>query len=665
MSLSVIQRVGLGFAVLVIISLLNSLFAWRGQLAIRTQFNTIDQVIVPTRGAINQQLERLLLINRVTNQFLAENDTERLAPMESNLQALIDAWQLAREEVDNGPRPTALDTRQYELATRQVIEVLSITTAQLSAHRQRLAQEQNLRRGLAAFTAQWAQFDNSMQNLQRLLSDNDTIGFFVPYARELGANMDASVARLLTVESLDEVLSEAKAQEQRVAEIIGTLEVIIEDEPRVERDIMPYITALQQLVNAEQGAYALQTQLITAAEARRSTLSALEENVDTALLAYTSINNALLRANTEASQEALASQNRVQSVMWLLTASSTGIALLVAFGVARVIRRPLKGIMTGLQHLQQGDLTEPQFGKVHSDEFGTIQQGVAAVAGSFRTIVQGIRASTDAVDEALRALVQRSRDTQIMVQDQQDQTGQMATEVTEMEAAIREVARAAVTSQDEVGSVNDMAQASHEQMTAAVNSINELKRSLAESSEVIASVSTESEQIREIVTVIHGIAEQTNLLALNAAIEAARAGEQGRGFAVVADEVRSLAERTRQSTEDIDAMVQRLREKASAAVAHMTTNDSQADTVVAQAETTAQSLQNMRQGLARINDMAQQIATAAEEQSSVAQSVSQHVVGIAESATKVAGNAKENISAFENVVSITVELKGGVAHFQV
>ncbi|MFC3852673.1 methyl-accepting chemotaxis protein [Salinispirillum marinum] len=665
MSLSVIQRVGLGFAVLVVISLLNSVFAWRGQLAIRDQFNTIDQVIVPTRSAINQQLESLLLMNRITNQYLAEDDAERLVPLNDALELRIGEWQNTRDQLNAGVRPDALDPALYELATAQVEQVLAITRNQLAAHRQRLEQEQSLRRGLAAFTAQWAQFDNGMQNLQRLLNDNDTIGFFVPYVRELGANMDASVARLLTVENLDEVLAEAEAQAQRVEEIIGTLEVIIEDEARVERDLMPYITALRQLVDPEQGAYALQTQLISDATERRLALNSLEVGVDTALNAYSELNTALLQANTSASQEALTSQNRVQSVMWLLTAVSTGIALLVAFGVARVIRRPLKGIMAGLHHLQQGDLTEPQFGRIHRDEFGTIQQGVAAVAGSFRTIVQGIRASTDAVDEALRALVQRSRDTQIMVQDQQDQTGQMATEVTEMEAAIREVARAALTSQEEVGSVNAMAQASHEQMSAAVESITALKRSLAESSDVIASVSTESEQIREIVTVIHGIAEQTNLLALNAAIEAARAGEQGRGFAVVADEVRSLAERTRQSTEDIDAMVQRLREKASAAVEHMTTNDTQADTVVTQAETTAQSLLTMRQGLSRINDMAQQIATAAEEQSSVAQSVSQHVVGIAESASKVAGNANDNITAFEEVVTITVELKGGVAHFQV
>lgn len=664
MNLSVVQRIILGFAVLVAINLANAVYAWRGQVAVKEQFNTIDQRIVPLRQALNDQIESLLLLNRVVTQFVAADSEEELDRLFANFDEQIVAWETSVQDVDDAGLTRNLDTSVYDQAVEDVRASVEIASFQFPARISFIANDRAMRDLLTEFTETWTRFDGDLESMEFLLRDNDMIGFFVPYVRRLGAEMDTSVSRLLTLETIQQVNFEALQQESRVDEIIGMLQAIGEEEERVREDLEGYVRALQQLVNADTGAYALQRQLIQATIDRREDLTIMEQRVDSALVGYRALVRDVQAANNRASAEALATQETVQRVMWILTVIALVVAVLVAFGVSRVIRLPLNTILAALDRLQSGSLEDPRFGKIRQDEFGRIQSSMISVVQNLRTIVTQIRAGSESVDQSVRDVVANSRTTSALVAEQQGKTDQMATEVTEMEAAIAEVARSAQTSLEEVSSVNQRAIENQQKMNTAVQAINVLKDSLVESSEVINSLSSESEQIREIVTVIQGIAEQTNLLALNAAIEAARAGEQGRGFAVVADEVRTLAQRTRSSTEDIDNMVQRLREKASAAVDHMTSNDAKADEVVMQAQTTAASLQEMLEGLSNIDQMAHQIATAAEEQSMVAKSVSEHVVEIAESASQVSENVTNNSRAFEGVAKTADGLQASVSHFQ-
>lgn len=664
MNLSVIQRIILGFSILVAINLFNAVYAWRGQVQVKEQFNRIDQDIVPLRQALNEQVETLLLLNRVVTQFMSEDNAERLERLAQSFSTQESLWEQSVARVQNASGLILLDRAQYEATVADVRLVIAVAKEQFPNRLATLQNQRALRSVLTGFTEVWARFDSDLESMEFLLRDNDSIGFFVPYVRRLGSEMDMSVSQLLTLETLQQVTFAGREQESRVGEIIGMLEAITEEEPRVANDLAGYVRALEALIDPETGAYALQAGILAAELARGDRLAEMEAEVDSALSGYRMVIEQIQIANSNASAHALSTQETVQQVMWGLTIFALLVAVLVAYGVARVIRAPLQMILRALDRLQDGDLADPEFGKMRRDEFGQIQQRMLNVVVNLRTIVQQIRSGSESVDHSVKEVVANSRKTTRLVEVQQSKTDQMATEVTEMEMAIGEVARSAQTSLEEVSAVNQRAMENQQQMTVAVSAIGELKTSLVESSEVIESLSAESEKIREIVTVIQNIAEQTNLLALNAAIEAARAGEHGRGFAVVADEVRTLAQRTRLSTEDIDAMVQALREKAAQAVAHMTKNDSKANEVVEHAESTAASLQEMLEGLSHIDQMAHQIATAAEEQSMVAKSVSEHVVEIAEAASQVSDNVLRNGESFSEVAKTADGLVASVSHFQ-
>ncbi|MEH0665865.1 cache domain-containing protein [Vibrio scophthalmi] len=302
--------------------------------------------------------------------------------------------------------------------------------------------------------------------------------------------------------------------------------------------------------------------------------------------------------------------------------------IIVSLVVSRSLL-PLTNMAQRLHDVAQGggDLTRRLETKGH-DEVAQLGQAFNTFMDKMQPLIKDIQNSSVSVMQAAHDLdAHTSKSSQTMQQHSQE-TEKVVTAVTEMAATSREVANNTNLTSDSINEANQQIQDAQQEVAEAMRSINELVAEVNIASDAIESLSDQTHQITSVIEVIGGIAEQTNLLALNAAIEAARAGEQGRGFAVVADEVRSLASRTQSSTEEINEMLRALQNGVKKAVSTMSASQQRGEKTVQDSSVIQQRLGGIETSVRTIHDMGIQTAAAAEEQSAVAEDINQNLVAI-------------------------------------
>jgi aerotaxis receptor len=287
------------------------------------------------------------------------------------------------------------------------------------------------------------------------------------------------------------------------------------------------------------------------------------------------------------------------------------------------------------------------------DELGQLQSVIKALQSQLDTVVWRIDAAVGELDGIATGTAAAVNQTNQGIYQQQSEIDQVATEVAHNTAESAEAAHNA----DVVAKEGALA------ATESLCGIDALVTDVEQAAEVIRSLEQESNSVGTVLEVIRGIAEQTNLLALNAAIEAARAGEAGRGFAVVADEVRTLASRTQESTQEIDAMIARLKSEAREAVQAMEKAQGGAKASAEQVETLAESLAAISGAVKAINDMNTQIATAAEEQNAVSEEINRNIVNISSVAEQTTAVSEETAQAMQQLVSESAQLHAVVQQF--
>ncbi|MCW2268289.1 methyl-accepting chemotaxis protein [Pseudomonas sp. MYb187] len=340
------------------------------------------------------------------------------------------------------------------------------------------------------------------------------------------------------------------------------------------------------------------------------------------------------------------------------------VGVLAAVVITRQITRPLRETLAVVEKIAAGDLTH-NLRVTRRDELGVLQQGIQRMGETLRDLISGIRDGVTQIASAAEELSAVTEETSAGVNSQKVETDQVATAMHEMAATVQEVARNAEHASAAATDADSQARAGDQVVAEAISQIERLAEEVHRSTEAMGLLQQESQKIGSVMDVIKSVAEQTNLLALNAAIEAARAGEAGRGFAVVADEVRGLAQRTQKSTEEIEELVAGLQSGTQQVANVMLGSRNLTDSSVELTRKAGASLESITRTVSNIQSMNQQIAAAAEQQSAVAEQISRSILNVRDVSEQTAAASDETAASSVELARLGNQLQTMVSHFRV
>ena len=356
---------------------------------------------------------------------------------------------------------------------------------------------------------------------------------------------------------------------------------------------------------------------------------------------------------------------RSSALTWMISGIVLAFIIAITIGVliTRLITRPIAQAVESAQRIANGDLTQALVTE-RTDEAGQLLMALSDMQGGLKSTLVEIANASDQLASAAEELSAVTDESSRGLTRQNDEIQQAATAVNQMTAAVDEVASNAVSTSEASRQATAEAEDGRQQVEQAVSGMSSMVGEINDSTQSVADLASQVREIGKVIDVIRGIADQTNLLALNAAIEAARAGEQGRGFAVVADEVRALAHRTQTSTVDIEKMIGAVQVGADDAVAAMNKSLTWANNTQGLAQNAGEALQRITASVAKINERNLVIASASEEQAQVAREVDRNLLNIQDLSTQTAAGAHQTNASSQDLSRLATSFNVLVSKFQ-
>ncbi|RMU75604.1 Methyl-accepting chemotaxis protein [Pseudomonas syringae pv. apii] len=493
-------------------------------------------------------------------------------------------------------------------------------------------------------------------NLVSVANTNETMTALTTHNRGLYRLLDAKDKA--TAEKMRQSINGELERAQKVYAIYRATP--LEDDERAAGDqydaLMPaYMSASQNIFDLQQAGKL---------EDARNRLNALAEGEFNKARGYLQI---MIDSNKRQIKEGAEAADRLQSTSVFMLTAGIVIAFVVAIMLGIVITRMITGPLTSAievaQRIASGDLTQ-SVSSTRGDEAGHLLNAIGTMQGNLKRTIQEISSASDQLASAAEELGAVTEESTRGLTRQNDEIQQAATAVNEMTAAVEEVARNAVSTSEESKTLATDAANGRGQVNDTVKGIGTMVSEITESTGSVTTLAGHVRDISKVLEVIRSIAEQTNLLALNAAIEAARAGEQGRGFAVVADEVRALAHRTQASTVEIEGMIGTVQSGADGAVAAMSKSLATATNTQELAQRAGSALEKITSGVGMINERNMVIASASEEQAQVAREVDRNLVNIQELSAQSAAGANQTSASSQELSRLATSFNTMVAQFK-
>ena len=629
--LSVAYRIGGGFSLLVLLMSLSSILVYWNFFQIDRQITTASDQVYPIQTHSNRIFVAILSANKAANQRLANDDASTMDALETEFLAYRNNYLTARAELDG----LALGVEQVEVITQELDtlagQFFETATQGFENHNQTVLLTKNLRSLKTDLRHEMGFFG---EDLNQLSSDYDSKSpqAFGAMLKEQFLVVREEFAKALASSNPSEVVEVQQALKMNgygirlMSDIVTQLQSHHTDAAKVITETLMLLT---EAANGADGVLATHRRWALSSAAGDELQAQLSQSINalSAILAELSGQSHRMAATIGAETRELISFSQmlgiVSSIVALLIAIITGLSVWLS------IKRPLQKVMPVIQALAEGDMTQ-RVDHQGQDEFGLLAGWVNELADKLEKAIFEIKSAALNINRAAQTGSDISQRSMNMSEQQKQQTNIVATSMFQMAEAVKEVAYNADRAQQQIEHIDSRAHDNRELMNNNVDTVNAVAEEINRACDVVAKLNLETNNIGHILEVIQGIAEQTNLLALNAAIEAARAGEQGRGFAVVADEVRSLASRTQSSVQEINSMIERLQSGARDAADIMSVSQEKVRSSVNQAQQAGCSLVDMVERLAEIRSMSTQIAAAAEQQTAVCSGISEGVESITE-----------------------------------
>nr|WP_214346213.1 methyl-accepting chemotaxis protein [Pseudomonas congelans]QVX10720.1 methyl-accepting chemotaxis protein [Pseudomonas congelans] len=493
-------------------------------------------------------------------------------------------------------------------------------------------------------------------NLVSVANTNETMTALTTHNRGLYRLLDAKDNA--TAEKMRQSIN---AELERAQKVYATYRATpLEDDERAAGD--QYDTLMPAYISASQNIFDLQQ--AGKLEEARNRLNALADGEFNKARGYLQV---MIDSNKRQIKEGAEAADRLQSTsVFMLTAGiviAFVVAIMLGILITRMITGPLRSAIEVAQRIASGDLTQ-SVSSTRGDEAGHLLNAIGTMQDNLKRTIQEISSASDQLASAAEELGAVTEESTRGLTRQNDEIQQAATAVNEMTAAVEEVARNAVSTSEESKSLATDAANGRGQVDNTVKGIGTMVSEITESTGSVTTLAGHVRDISKVLEVIRSIAEQTNLLALNAAIEAARAGEQGRGFAVVADEVRALAHRTQASTVEIEGMIGTVQSGADGAVAAMSKSLATATNTQELALRAGSALEKITSGVGMINERNMVIASASEEQAQVAREVDRNLVNIQELSAQSAAGANQTSASSQELSRLATSFNTMVAQFK-
>jgi methyl-accepting chemotaxis protein len=612
-----------GFALIIIMFVITTLMMMRGMQQIHQNFEGVSNTSLPLVSQSNQTSVALLSADKLFKDFLTTQSFERMDQLSGQFEEVKQAYNQQLLKLEQ------VSTNQPDLAE----SIVQLKEMEVNYFTEATQAMENYR---AMFVAQ-AQVQKSTRQFQRLHSelslgmkeyvdDQSSISVKVMAKSYFIKLKDAEMITSDALASSDtEFVAQAVAKNKKaVTHLNYAYRGLTSQMPELKKAFDESVQQFTLDVGKKGGVLDQHSAYLQAKDALYANIANLTQQVDATselLASFSAVAQQGLNASLSEAGEVY-EQGVIRSIS--IGAVVILMALAIGYHIAHSVREPLTRILRTLESLTEGDMTQ-RIDIRYNNEFSRVSHHINSLSDNLHGILVELNDASDNLTNTASTNQSTSSQAQSQLSQQREQTANVATAMTEMAHSVQEVAQSAQNSQTMVEKVEIASESGRQIMGTNISTINQLETRLNQSVDAVKDLQAMSSQIGSILDVIRNIAEQTNLLALNAAIEAARAGEQGRGFAVVADEVRVLAQRTTESTSEIENMISNLQSSSSSANKVIQSCKDDMELSVAQASSANSAMEEIQGLIMEISQMSGHISHAAAEQSETTSEIARNI----------------------------------------